>query len=204
MSLAVENLRKLWEKKKQTEGITQIEAAKELGWTQGAFSHYLSNITTLNNSAVSKLADFLEVAPTQIDPDFWQEGATQLIEFPMNPTTLLGKPVPEDFHRLEMANPVWFIQHGMRAMIVDSNDFGPFYEGMLILVIDTKALLSKEIDCLALKNFKKVHERQGFITLTKKKKTSKFSVNYPSYNEWIESKDLKTFHTHLTVMAAVL
>ena len=49
--------------------ITQAQAAKKLGWTQGAFSQYLNNLTVLNAAAVIKLANFLGVDPKEIDPD---------------------------------------------------------------------------------------------------------------------------------------
>ena len=62
-----ENLRRLWEERKQ-DGTTQIQAAKKLGWTQGAFSQYLNNITELNPLAVLKLANFFGVPPEHIDP----------------------------------------------------------------------------------------------------------------------------------------
>ncbi len=71
--LAVQNLRALWAAKKANEGITQNQAAKALGWTQSGFSHYLSNITELNSRAVIKLANFLKVAPTKIDPNVYGE-----------------------------------------------------------------------------------------------------------------------------------
>lgn len=48
---------------------TQVEAAKELNWSQGAISHYLSNITELGPAAIVKFANFLDVDPTEIDPD---------------------------------------------------------------------------------------------------------------------------------------
>jgi transcriptional regulator with XRE-family HTH domain len=47
---------------------TQVEAAKNLGWSQGAISHYLSNITDLGPAAVIKFANFLNVDPLEIDP----------------------------------------------------------------------------------------------------------------------------------------
>lgn len=65
----VENLRKLWTLKKHEMQITQSQAAESLGWTQGAFSQYLNAITELNPSAVIKLANFLGVDPTEIDPN---------------------------------------------------------------------------------------------------------------------------------------
>jgi len=71
--IAVQNLRKFWSAKKADEGITQNQAAKALGWTQSGFSHYISNITELNSRAVMKLANFLKVAPTKIDPDVYSE-----------------------------------------------------------------------------------------------------------------------------------
>ena len=66
-SKPTENLRRLWEEKKQ-DGTTQLQAAKKLGWTQGAFSQYLNNITELNPLAVLKLANFFGVPPEHIDP----------------------------------------------------------------------------------------------------------------------------------------
>ena len=67
---AVINLRRIWENKKDDLEITQAQAAEKLGWTQGAFSQYLNNITDLNCEAIAKLANFLEVDPHEIDPRF--------------------------------------------------------------------------------------------------------------------------------------
>ena len=66
---SVKNLRKIWDAKKIEMRFTQVEAAKELGWSQGAISHYLNNITELRAPAIVKLANFLEVDPRDIDPD---------------------------------------------------------------------------------------------------------------------------------------
>jgi transcriptional regulator with XRE-family HTH domain len=67
--VAVTNLRRIWNLKKSEMQITQKQAAQQLGWTQGAFSQYLNNITHLNPAAVIKLANFLGVDPNEIDPD---------------------------------------------------------------------------------------------------------------------------------------
>lgn len=67
---AVKNLRKIWDQKKEKFELNQTDAAKKLGWTQGAFSQYLNNITELNTDAVAKLANFLEVDPHEIDPTY--------------------------------------------------------------------------------------------------------------------------------------
>ena len=69
LPLAVKNLRKIWEIKKVEMQFTQVEAAKELGWSQGAISHYLNNITDLGPAATIKFANFLGVDPLEIDPD---------------------------------------------------------------------------------------------------------------------------------------
>jgi transcriptional regulator with XRE-family HTH domain len=66
---AVNNLRAIWDKKKVEMQFTQIEAAKKLGWSQGAISHYLNNITALGPAAVVKFANFLGVDPLEIDPE---------------------------------------------------------------------------------------------------------------------------------------
>ena len=65
---AVNNLRAIWDKKKVEMKFTQVEAAAKLGWSQGAISHYLNNITELGPAAVVKFANFLGVDPLEIDP----------------------------------------------------------------------------------------------------------------------------------------
>lgn len=49
--------------------ITQVEAAKKLNWTQGAFSQYLNAITEMSPHTVIKIANFLDVTPQEIDPN---------------------------------------------------------------------------------------------------------------------------------------
>ena len=66
--MAANNLRRIWESKKRELNVTQADAAQKLGWTQGAFSQYLNNITELSPQAVIKLANFLEIDPELIDP----------------------------------------------------------------------------------------------------------------------------------------
>jgi len=65
---SVQNLRKIWEQKKNEMGFRQAEAARTIGWTQGALSQYLNEITELNPAAVIKFANFLGVDPREIDP----------------------------------------------------------------------------------------------------------------------------------------
>ena len=65
---SVTNLRKIWNKKIKPQ-YTQMEVAKKLGWTQGAISQYLNNITEMNPAAIIKLANFMEVDPHEIDPN---------------------------------------------------------------------------------------------------------------------------------------
>ena len=62
------NLRRIWERKKSEMKFTQVKAAKELGWTQGAISQYLNNLTEMGPQAVIKMANFLDVSPVEIDP----------------------------------------------------------------------------------------------------------------------------------------
>ena len=70
LPIAVRNLRRIWNDKKEELNIDQSDAAKKLNWTQGAFSQYLNNITSLNSDAIVKLANFFEVSPKEIDPEF--------------------------------------------------------------------------------------------------------------------------------------
>ena len=67
--IVLKNLKRIWEQRKRELGLTQISAAKDLGWTQGALSQYLNNLTELRPSATIKLANYLNVAASDIDPN---------------------------------------------------------------------------------------------------------------------------------------
>ena len=90
----VENLQKLWQKKKDAFEYTQVQAAKELGWTQGAFSQYLNNLTELNDAAIIKLANFLDVDPNQIDSEFNERSAIRWTALPKATTLTSLHPPP--------------------------------------------------------------------------------------------------------------
>ena len=68
LPIPVQNLRRIWASKKIEMQFNQTAAAKELGWSQGAVSHYLNDITEMGPAAIVKFANFLNVDPTEIDP----------------------------------------------------------------------------------------------------------------------------------------
>lgn len=63
------NLKRIWENKAHELKFTQRQAAKKLDWSQGAISQYLNGITELSPQAIVKMANFLGVAPHDIDPN---------------------------------------------------------------------------------------------------------------------------------------
>lgn len=65
-----ENLQRIWFEKKKHLNLTQEKAGDLLGWTQGAVGHYLNGRTPLNTDAKIKFAKLLDVAVTDIDPEF--------------------------------------------------------------------------------------------------------------------------------------
>lgn len=69
MDTRVENLKKIWNQKKNEIGFIQSEAAAKLNMTQGAISQYLNDFTVLNPTVIIKFANFLGVDPREIDPD---------------------------------------------------------------------------------------------------------------------------------------
>lgn len=66
---ATRNLREIWDRRKRELGVTQVEAARALGLTQGALSQYLNGTIKLAPPAIIKLARYLNVAPSDIDPE---------------------------------------------------------------------------------------------------------------------------------------
>ena len=104
---AINNLRAIWEQKKVEMQFTQVEAAKKLGWTQGAISHYLNNLTVLGPAAAIKFANFLGVDPLEIDPtitEFLPSVRTRLIKYDADN---LSKAVNRPVHDVNPASSFW-------------------------------------------------------------------------------------------------
>ena len=107
LPIAVQNLRKIWDKKKVEMQFTQVDAAKMLGWSQGAISHYLNNLTELGPAAVIKFANFLGVDPVEIDPSitgFLPNIRTRLITYDWSNLTT---PINEKFYDKNPESAFW-------------------------------------------------------------------------------------------------
>jgi len=185
----IQNLRNLWETKKVTENMTQTEAASQLGWTQSAFSHYLTEITTLNSAAIIKLANFLEVCPSEIDPNFSTDMPTYT-NFASYPETLSGKKSLVSKNR--------FINVGSSNLLsvieVDQkNQFFPL--GSKVGVVSTQLLQKNWVETRT--------ANTKAICLTKKSKTSKFSI-VSIERAKLKSLPLDKFTSHLTVIYSKL
>jgi len=105
--VAVQNLRNIWNKKKVEMQFTQVEAAQILGWSQGAISHYLNNITELGPAAVVKFANFLSVDPLDIDPSvegFLPNIRTRLIKYD---ASNLSTPINKKFYDKNPESAFW-------------------------------------------------------------------------------------------------
>ena len=147
---AVNNLRRIWDEKKAEMKFTQVQAAEKLGWTQGAISHYLNNITELGPAATIKFANFLGVDPSEIDPEVIEHLPniyTRVIKYDI---ANLKKPInAKQFHK-EVKSQFW-----VEAL---ASDFNPEvvrdnveFQGVCALRIcpikdypDAKILLVKE------------------------------------------------------------
>lgn len=67
------NLKRIWEQKKESDGLSQLDAAVALGYkTQSAFSQFLLGTVPLHTDAKAKMARFLGVDVTEIDPGFYK------------------------------------------------------------------------------------------------------------------------------------
>jgi len=70
MKNELKNLRKIWDQKKTTLGLTQSLAAPLLGFeTQGAVGHYLSGHKELSLEIITRFAKLLRCQPCDIDPE---------------------------------------------------------------------------------------------------------------------------------------
>lgn len=119
LPLAVKNLRKIWEIKKVEMQFTQVKAAKELGWSQGAISHYLNNITDLRAPAVIKFANFLGVDPLEIDPDITEwlpHVRTRIVKYDVQDLT---KVVDIKIYDTDPASAFWVKTHPAAFVYLD-------------------------------------------------------------------------------------
>ena len=57
----------LWDSHKKINGVTQLQAAEELGWSQSTLSQFISGRLKPNTDAVIKLSDYFKVDPVDID-----------------------------------------------------------------------------------------------------------------------------------------
>ena len=107
LPMAVQNLRKIWDKKRIEMRFTQVEAADTLGWSQGAISHYLNNITDLGPAAIIKFANFLNVDPAEIDSgitEFLPNIRTRLIKYDASNLTT---PMNQKFYDKNPESAFW-------------------------------------------------------------------------------------------------
>lgn len=164
--------------------MTQTEAASQLGWTQSAFSHYLTEITVLNSTAIIKLANFLEVCPTEIDPNFAGE-LPKYTSYPCHPETLSGKTPSASSNRLIN------LHAGLISIIeVDKqNEFFPI--GSKLGVVKTKDLQTNWVEMTT--------TNEDAICLIKKNPTSKFSI-VEVKRASLKKLPLDKFNQHLTAV----
>jgi transcriptional regulator with XRE-family HTH domain len=132
------NLKKIWNIRKKEMKVTQALAATQLNWTQGALSQYLNGITAMSSQTIIKLANYLDVHPTEIDSNIDKSLpslATKEVRYSTNdPNLVLDESIvwPEESCK-------FFIRVDKEYLIdVDDGAGRPWqaFEGMLFKCID--------------------------------------------------------------------
>ena len=132
------NLKRVWNIRKKDMKVTQALAATQLKWTQGALSQYLNGITAMSSQTVVKLANYLDVHPTEIDPNIIESlpsVATKEVRYSTNdPNLILNESIvwPEESCK-------FFIRIDKEYLIeVDDGAARPWqaFEGMVFKCID--------------------------------------------------------------------
>jgi len=132
------NLKRIWNIRKKEMKVTQALAATQLNWTQGALSQYLNGITVMSFQTIIKLANYLDVHPTEIDPNIAKSlpsVATKEVRYSTNdPNLILDESIvwPEESCK-------FFIRVDKEYLIeVDEGAGRPWqaFEGMLFKCID--------------------------------------------------------------------
>ena len=132
------NLKRIWNIRKKEMKVTQALAATQLNWTQGALSQYLNGITPMSVQTIIKLANYLDVHATEIDPNIGKSlpcVATKEVRYVANdPNMKLNESIvwPEESCK-------FFVRFDKEYLIeVDDGASRPWqaFEGMLFKCID--------------------------------------------------------------------
>lgn len=67
---AADNLKRIWSKHKDKHGVTQLMAAKTMGWTQGNFCQYVNGKVRLGDSALRQFCEYFACNLSDIRPEY--------------------------------------------------------------------------------------------------------------------------------------
>ena len=193
--IVLQNLKRVWEQKKRERGITQITAAKELGWTQGALSQYLNDLTELSPAAIIKLANYLEVSAETIDPSLKNSMPryTSLKVRHRNLESSVVRDVSSWFHSA-VGDPDMFVIYMDQDVSLKTND-RLLYKNTRMLCTETKHQQQK---------LQPDNPVTTYSVLTQTKKSQRLlELDRVPYNEW-KTLNITPFIKHYTVLALSL
>ncbi len=193
--IVLQNLKRIWQQKKRERGITQITAAKELGWTQGALSQYLNNLTELSPAAIIKLANYLEVSAETIDPTLknLMPRYTTLKVRHRDLNTSVIRNTNTWFHSA-VGDPELFVIYMDQDVSLKTND-RLLYKNTRMFCQDTKAQQQK---------VQPDNPVTTYSVLTQAKKSQRLlELDRVPYNEW-KTLDTTPFIKHYTVVSLYL
>lgn len=67
---ATANLKRLWNDAKRARKFTEADAAQVMGWSPANVNHYLNGRQPLSPKAIFRFAQFLDIDPGSIHPDY--------------------------------------------------------------------------------------------------------------------------------------
>ncbi len=135
------NLKRIFEQKKQTRGLTQMDLAEKTGFTQVTISKYMNGKMAMRNAqTLIKLANALEVSPDEIDPKL-------KIRFPTLPKTLkltenLSSFTPDGDTASAVA-PLKKLSPGSAYVVTLDSRYEPLFPKNSNLIVDPAGILKK-------------------------------------------------------------
>ena len=193
--VVLKNLKRIWNQRKRELGLTQVSAAKDLGWTQGALSQYLNNLTELRPSATIKLANYLSVPASDIDPNIHNHMPNHLsvrVKHRNLSTKILKQATTEAMS--VVGNKNTFVIEINEDTIMGRNN-RLLYQNTRLICTDTKVLQQ------AKQSAKPV---TTYSVLTQKTSTQKkLELDGVLYSHW-RNIDTSAYLNHYTIMSIIL
>lgn len=142
-------LRRIWNAKAKTLGLTQTGVAERLGISQAALSQYINGHVATNTDIILKLANILDIEPKEVDPRILITSAPRLTLVPRTVLSrggMMGQLQPTtDFDTVLVDQQ--YPTDKLSTVVMDTDHYAPrYFTSEKLVLLDAKVSELKDGD----------------------------------------------------------